>query len=178
MPHNTSVERTGQQRPAVHVGRQASHMHATRAFASATVVVLAQLAACGSLGPVDTSAAEVENAHGKLARAFSGCDEAAFTDAYAEDFSFVTSNTRSSIRTRDGLRAYLAASCRLKPNPTASITSQSVRFHGAEALVTGQYLFRVPAGARITDVPQNFTVLFVWQAGTWKIAAHHVSLAP
>lgn len=153
-------------------------MHSSPAIATAAVAVLALLAGCGSLRPTEASPAEVESAHGKLAKAFSGCDEAAFTDAYAEDFSFLTSNTRSTISTKDGLRAYLAASCRLKPNPTASITSQSVRFLGGEALVTGQYLFRVPAGTKIADVPQNFTVLFVRQAGTWKIAAHHVSLAP
>lgn len=148
------------------------------ANAAAAVAALALLAGCGSIKPVDTSPEEVESAHGKLAKAFSECDEAAFTDAYAEHFSFLTSNTRNTIRTRDGLRAYLAASCRLKPNPTASIASQSVRFLGAEALVTGQYVFRVPAGDKMAEVPQNFTVLFVRQAGTWKIAAHHVSLAP
>ena len=153
-------------------------MHSTPAIAAAAVTVLALLAGCGSLKPIETSPAEVESAHERLAKAFSGCDEVAFTDAYAEEFSFLTSNTRSTIRTRDGLRAYLAASCRLKPNPTASITSQSVRFLGAGALVTGQYVFRVPAGAKIAEVPQNFTVLFVRQAGAWKIAAHHVSLAP
>jgi hypothetical protein len=76
------------------------------------------------------------------------------------------------------LRAYLAASCRLTPNPTASITNQSVRFLGTEAVVTGQYLFRVPVGEKVADVPQNFTALFVWQTGKWKVAAHHVSLAP
>ncbi len=145
---------------------------------AATAAVLTLLAGCGSLEPIDGATAEVERAHGKLAVAFSTCDEAAFTGAYADDFSFVTSNTRAPISTRDGLRAYLAASCRLQPNPTASITSQQVRLSGGAALVSGQYLFRIPAGAKIADVPQNFTVVFVRQAGAWKIAAHHVSLAP
>ena len=153
-------------------------MSATRTFTAVTVSILTLLAGCGSFKPVDTLPAEVERAHGKLAMAFSGCDEVAFTGAYAEDFSFVTSNTRIAIRTKDGLRAYLAASCRLKPNPTVSIAGQSIRFIGAEALVSGQYLFRVPAGDKIADVPQNFTVLFIRQDGTWKIAAHHVSLMP
>ena len=153
-------------------------MHSIPAIAMATVVVLALFTGCGSNRPIDTPPAEVESAHGKLAKAFSACDEAAFTEAYAEDFSFLTSNTRTTIRTKEGLRAYLAASCRLKPNPTASVTSQSVRFLGKEAILTGQYLFRIPAGAKIADVPQNFTVVLVWQNGTWKIAAHHVSLAP
>lgn len=155
-------------------------MHTTPpyAVAAATIATLALLASCASLKPADMSLAEVESAHDKLAKAFSACDEAAFTDAYAGHFSLITSNTRAVVSTRDGLRAYLAASCRLKPNPTASITSQSVRAVGAEALLTGKYLFRVPAGDKIVDAPQNFTVLFVRQAGTWKIAAHHVSLVP
>lgn len=150
------------------------------AHASATLAVLALLASCGSMKPIDvsTAAVEVERAHQILTMAYSACDETAFVGAYAEDLSFVTSNTRSAVTNKDGLRAYLAAGCRMKPNPTAAITSQSVRFIGAEAVVTGQYLFRVPAGSRIADVPQNFTAVFVRQSGAWKIAAHHVSLAP
>lgn len=128
--------------------------------------------------PIDAPAKEVESAHQSLAKAYSACDEPTFVGAYAEDLSFVTSNTRSPVRSKDGLRAYLAAGCRMKPNPTASITSQSVRFVGAQAVVTGQYLFRVPAGSKIADVPQNFTAVFVRESGSWKIAAHHVSLAP
>ncbi|MEQ1517184.1 MAG: nuclear transport factor 2 family protein [Usitatibacteraceae bacterium] len=143
-----------------------------------TIAALMLCAGCGSLPPADSSSAEIEKAHAKLAKAFSTCDEAAFTDAYAEDFSFFTSNTRNAIKTKDGLRAYLAASCRLTPNPTASITTQLIRFLGADAVVTGQYLFRVPNGANIADVPQNFTALFARHAGGWKVAAHHVSLAP
>lgn len=148
------------------------------ARASAILAVLALLASCGSMKPIDASAEEVERAHESLAKAYSACDEPAFVDAYAEDLSFVTSNTRQTVRSKDGLRAYLAAGCRMRPNPTASITRQSVRFVGAEAVVTGQYLFRVPAGSRIADVPQNFTAVFVRQLGSWKIAAHHISLAP
>jgi len=153
-------------------------MRSTPALAASTVAIVALLTGCGLLKPDESSPAAVESAHSKLAEAFSACDEPAFTDAYAEDFSFLTSNTRSAIRTRDGLRAYLAASCRVRPNPTASITSQSVHFLGTQAIVTGQYVFRIPAGGKISDVPQNFTVVFVRQAGSWKIAAHHVSLAP
>lgn len=153
-------------------------MNYISAHGAAAGAALALLAGCVSVQPVDASRAEVESAHGKLAKAYSGCDEGAFTDAYAEEFSFLTSNTRSTIGSKDGLRAYLAAGCRLSPNPTASITSQSVRFVDAQALVTGQYLFRVPAAGKVADVPQNFTVLFIRQSGTWKVVAHHVSLAP
>jgi ketosteroid isomerase-like protein len=147
-------------------------------FSFATAAVLALLMGCGSFVSTGQAMAEIENAHEQLAKAFSTCDDGAFTGAYSEDFNFFTSNTRSAIRTKAGLRAYLAASCRITPHPTASILSQTVRFLGEEAIVTGQYLFRVPAGAKIADVPQNFTALFVRQDGTWKLAVHHVSLAP
>jgi ketosteroid isomerase-like protein len=155
-------------------------MQLVSAHASAILAVLALLASCNSMNSINTStsAGEVESAHQNLAMAYSACDEPAFLGAYAEDFSFVTSNTPSTIRSKDGLRVYLAAGCRMKPNPTASITRQSVHFVGAEAVVTGQYLFRVPAGSKIADVPQNFTVVFIRQSGSWKVAAHHVSLAP
>ena len=45
-------------------------------------------------------------------------------------------------------------------------------------MITGQYLFRVPDGAKVVDVLQNFTVVFVRQSGSWKVSAHHVSLVP
>jgi hypothetical protein len=153
-------------------------MHYARAVAAAALAVLTMLAGCQSPMTDRAARADVEGVHENLARAFSACDEAAFLDAYAEEFTFLTSNTRSIIKTKDGLRAYLAVGCRLKPNPTASVASQTARLLGTEVLVTGQYLFRVPVGDKIADMPQNFTVLFVRQAGTWKIAAHHVSLVP
>ncbi len=153
-------------------------MQSTSPCAAAVLSVLILLASCSSMKPADVSVEQIQEAHQRLAKVYSACDEPAFLDAYAEDFSFVTSNTRSAVRAKDGLRAYLTAGCRMTPNPTASITTQSVRFVGAEALVTGQYLFRVPAGGKISDVPQNFTALFVRQSGSWKLAAHHVSLAP
>ena len=153
-------------------------MRLLSAHTAATLAVLAFLASCSSARPVHALTEEVENAHRIIARAYSECDEPAFTAAYAENFSFVTSNTRRAVSTKDGLRAYLAAGCRLKPNPTASITTQTIRFVGTEAVVSGQYLFRVPAGAKIADVPQNFTAVFVREAGSWKLAAHHVSLVP
>ncbi len=148
------------------------------AHKAATVAVVAVLVSCASIKPVDALTEEVENAHRNLAKAYSACDEPAFTEAYAENFSFITSNTRLTIKTKDGLRAYLGGGCRLTPNPTAAITTQSVRFVGTQAVVTGQYLFRVPAGAKVADVPQNFTALFIREAGSWRVVAHHVSLVP
>lgn len=153
-------------------------MRPTSHLTSAVLSALVLLTSCVSMNPADTSAEQVQAAHQRLATAFSTCDESGFIGTYAEDFSFVTSNTRSTVRTKDGLKAYLAASCRMTPNPTASIATQSVRFVGAEALVTGQYLFRVPAGGKVVDLSQNFTALLVREKGSWKIAAHHISIAP
>lgn len=153
-------------------------MQSAFAHKAATFALVSVLVGCASIKPVDSLTEEVENAHRTLAKAYSACDESAFTAAYAEDFSFISSNTRLIIRTKDGLRAYLAGGCRHTPNPTASIATQYVRFVGAQAVVTGQYLFRVPAGTKIADVHQNFTALFIREAGSWRIAAHHVSPVP
>ena len=153
-------------------------MHTTPCKIPAALVAAIALAGCQSLAPDAASAAQVEAAHAKLAAAYSACDAAAFAVAYAEAFTFVTSNTRQIIRTESGLRAYLAAGCALKPNPTATVKEQSLRFVGSDAVITGQYLFRVPDGAKVVDVLQNFTVVFVRQSGSWKVSAHHVSLVP
>ena len=153
-------------------------MHTTPCKIPAALVAAIALAGCQSLAPDAASAAQVEAAHAKLAAAYSACDAAAFAVAYAEVFTFVTSNTRQIIRTESGLRAYLAAGCALKPNPTATVKEQSLRFVGSDAVITGQYLFRVPDGTKVVDVLQNFTVVFVRQSGAWKVSAHHVSLVP
>ena len=153
-------------------------MHTTPCKIPAALVAAIALAGCQSLAPDAASAAQVEAAHAKLAAAYSACDAAAFAVAYAEAFTFVTSNTRQIIRTESGLRAYLAAGCALKPNPTATVKEQSLRFVGSDAVITGQYLFRVPDGTKVVDVLQNFTVGFVRQSGAWKVSAHHVSLVP
>ena len=153
-------------------------MHTTPCKIPAALVAAIALAGCQSLAPDAASAAQVEAAHAKLAAAYSACDAAAFAVAYAEAFTFVTSNTRQIIRTESGLRAYLAAGCALKPNPTATVKEQSLRFVGSDAVITGQYLFRVPDGTKVVDVLQNFTVVFVRQSGAWKVSARHVSLVP
>ena len=96
-------------------------MHSTPCKIPAALVAAIALVGCQSLPADPASAAQVEAAHAKLAAAFSACDAAAFAGAYAEAFTFITSNTRQIIRTESGLRAYLAAGCGLKPNPTATM---------------------------------------------------------
>ena len=96
-------------------------MHSTPCKIPAALVAAIALVGCQSLPADPASAAQVEAAHAKLAAAYSACDAAAFAGAYAEAFTFITSNTRQIIRTESGLRAYLAAGCGLKPNPTATM---------------------------------------------------------
>jgi hypothetical protein len=117
-------------------------------------------------------------AHARLIDAFSNCSEATFVAAYAPYFAFTTSNTKASVHTADGLRTYLGAGCRNRPNPTASLIQQAVRVQGANALLVGQYRFKVPAGAQMVEVVQNFTLLMERAGERWLVSAHHVSVAP
>jgi hypothetical protein len=142
------------------------------AFASAA------LSGCQGLASRALAHGEVQAAHRTIAEAFSTCDEAAFLNAYADAFTFTTSHTRQAVTSRDGLRAYLAQGCGISPHPTASVRQQSIGLVGAEAIATGQYLFRVPAGGKVVDLVQNFTVVFVNVRGAWKVVAHHVSVSP
>ena len=124
------------------------------------------------------SQAEVEAAHRALAEAYSACNAPAFLGAYADQFTFTTSNTPGAISSRSGLQAYLAFGCALKPNPTATVKQQSIRFVAGQAVVTGQYLFRVPAVGKVVDVVQNFTAVLGQELGAWKVLVHHVSVVP
>lgn len=146
--------------------------HPTR-FALAPAC-LGALAACTS--PI--APGEVESVHAAAVTAFNTCDHARFTAAYAERFTFTTSNTRSAYTTREALSSYLSAACRQLPSPQVSIKSQSVREHGDLALISGQYVFLMVNQGRTSEVMQNFTAVLRRESGTWRVVAHHVSLAP
>ncbi len=137
------------------------------------------LTGCQSIA-VDSKAMrlEVAVAHARLAASFSSCNEAGFVAAYADEFVFTTSNTPQGVTTPAGLRAYLGYGCKLNPTPTAAVKTESIRFVGSQAIVTGQYLFRVPANGKVIDVVQNFMAVFIRQPAEWKVTAHHVSLVP
>lgn len=155
-------------------------MRAPPARLPAFVIATAALVAgCQTLPTSEQQRAEVVAAHARLAQAYSNCDEAGFVAGYAEAFTFVTSNTRRAVSGHDGLRAYLAQGCRLSPSPKASVAHQTVHVEGGHAVVTGQYLFRIPvAGDKVASATQNFTLVLASAGGGWKIVAHHVSLAP
>jgi hypothetical protein len=152
-----------------------------------TGLAAALLAACAGAprpstpSPAASAAASAEtpaSAHARLIEAFSSCNEAAFVGAYAPYFAFTTSNTKTAVHTADGLRNYLGAGCRSRPNPTATLVQQSVRVQGSNAILVGQYRFKVPAGSQAVEVLQNFTMLMERAGERWLIAAHHVSVAP
>lgn len=121
---------------------------------------------------------EVETVHAAAVAAFNACDHARFTAAYADRFTFTTSNTGSAYTTKEALSSYLSAACRQLPSPQVSIKSQSVRDHGDLALLSGQYVFLMVSQGRASEVTQNFTAVMRREAGTWRVVAHHVSLAP
>ena len=137
-------------------------------------LALSGLAGCTSLFNRGLPEIEAEAAHAGLIVAFNGCDEASFTSAYSETFTFTTSNTRQAYTTVASLRGYLAASCRQKPSPRVTLKSQSVRLAGDVVLLTGQYTFRLASG----DLTQNFTLAMQREGSAWRVVAHHVSPAP
>jgi hypothetical protein len=148
-----------------------------------TLAVGTGLAACAGAPGVTTSASAgagetPAQAHARLVEAYSSCNEAAFLAVYAPYFAFTTSNTKAAVHTADGLRAYLGAGCRSRPNPTATLVQQSVRVQGPVATLVGQYRFKVPAGSQLVEVLQNFTLLMERAGERWLISAHHVSVAP
>ena len=135
---------------------------------------LCALAACAS----QIAPGEVEAVHAAAVAAFNTCDHARFTAAYSDRFTFTTSNTHSAYTTKEALGSYLSAACRQLPSPQVSIKSQSVRDHGDLALVSGQYVFLMVSQGRTSEVTQNFTAVLRRESGTWRMVAHHVSLAP
>ena len=148
--------------------------------APAVFVILAglYLASCATSPSLDDMIAEVQAAHTKLVAAYNSCNPETFTGAYTLSFTFITSNTRAPITTPDGLRNYLAAGCRQSPSPQVVLTSQSIKVAGHLAIATGQYTFRIAAGGGIADVKQNYTLVMSRTVDGWRIAAHHVSMAP
>ena len=136
------------------------------------------LAGCAALGTAAGSRAEVSAAHAKLVAAYNDCNTADFTASYAETFTFTTSNTPSAYTTLPALRGYLAVGCRQTPRPRVTLKAESVHFAGPLALVTGQYVFRVASRGGTTDLTQNFTAALRFEAGAWRVTAHHVSVAP
>jgi hypothetical protein len=117
-------------------------------------------------------------AHDRLIEAFNNCNESAFLGAYAPLFSFATSNTKQVVTTREGLQRYLAAGCGSRPNPTAALVQQTTRVSGAVTVFSGQYRFKVPAGAQVAEVMQNFTLVMERMGERWLVLAQHVSVAP
>jgi hypothetical protein len=169
------------------------------AAAALALACLTHLAGCESLGAgsgasggaasAAAGAATAAQAHQRLIEAYNGCNEAAFVGAYAPLFSFVTSNTRQAVTTRDGLQRYLGAGCANRPNPSVTLLQQTTRVSGAITVLVGQYRFRVPVGggsgaatgaaaAPLAEVVQNFTVVFERMGERWLVLAHHVSVAP
>ena len=117
-------------------------------------------------------------AHSRLIEAYNSCNEAAFVGAYAPLFTLTTSNTKQPLSTREGLQRYLAAGCAGRPSPTATLVQQSTRVSGAITVFAGQYRFKVPAGAQVAEVLQNFTLVMERMGERWLVLAHHVSVAP
>ncbi len=144
---------------------------------SAFAGILVALAACTSQ-PVSPASGEIEAVHAAAVAAFNACDHSRFAAAYSDRFTFTTSNTRSAYTTKEALNSYLSAACRQLPSPQVSIKSQSVRDHGGLALVSGQYVFLILAQGRPSEITQNFTAVLRRESGTWRLVAHHVSVAP
>ena len=117
-------------------------------------------------------------AHDRLIEAFNSCNEPAFLGAFAPLFSFATSNTKQVVTTREGLQRYLAVGCGSRPNPTAALVQQTTRVSGAVTVFSGQYRFKVPAGAQVAEVIQNFTLVMERMGERWLVLAQHVSVAP
>ncbi len=138
--------------------------------------------------PAPPGGATATLAHARLIEAFNTCNEAGFVGAYAPLFTFATSNTKQAITTREGLQRYLAAGCGSRPNPTAALVQQTTRVSGAITVLSGQYRFRIPAGApapgaaappvQMVEVLQNFTVVLERMGERWLVLAQHVSVAP
>jgi len=182
--------------------RSTARPNAASKFAApaAALSLALSLAACGTPpsapagGPAPGGSAA--QAHARLVDAFNTCNEAAFVGAFAPLFTFVTSNTRQPVTTREGLQRYLGAGCASRPNPTATLLQQSTRVSGAITVLVGQYRFKVPmapaaggapaspggaapsAAVPTAEVPQNFTLVLERMGERWLVLAHHVSVAP
>lgn len=122
--------------------------------------------------------AAIEAAHARLVAAYNACDADAFVAAYGSAFTFVSSSTRTPLTSPGALREYLAGGCKAPPAPAVEIRRQEVTVTGITALVTGQYLFRVPAGAARIDVPQHYTMVMRRAGNDWRVVAHHLSIVP
>ena len=132
----------------------------------------------GAAMPTAGAGGTAAQAHNRLIEAFNSCNEAAFVGAYAPLFTFATSNTKQVVSTREGLQRYLAAGCATRPNPTAAVVQQSTRVSGSITVFAGQYRFKIPAGAQVAEVLQNFTLVMERMGDRWQVLAHHVSVAP
>ncbi len=140
---------------------------------------VAILAGCAAVPPANEPRAGAEAAHARLMAAYNACDAESFVAAYAPGFSFTTSNTLQAVTATDGLRAYLALGCRPgAPSPSAELTTQTIAATGREAVLVGQYLFKVPTQGQVAQVAQNFTLLMRPVDGAWRVVTHHVSLVP
>jgi ketosteroid isomerase-like protein len=137
----------------------------------------ALLGCASALAPEEDDAA-VRAAHAKLIAAYNSCDAAAFVAAYAAAFTFSTSYTAAPYTTIPALQRYHAAGCRQTPSPQVTLKSESIRVAGSARVLTGQYVFRLSSSNGPRDVTQNYTAVMVQEAGLWRMAAHHVSLAP
>jgi hypothetical protein len=161
------------------------------ASAAALVLVLGGCQTPPSPGQASapSGSSTAAQAHARLIEAYNTCNEASFVGAFAPLFSFVTSNTKQAVTSREGLQRYLAAGCGSRPNPTAALVQQTTRVSGAITVLAGQYRFRIPAGGtptagaaappvQMVEVVQNFTVVLERMGERWLVLAQHVSVAP
>lgn len=155
----------------------------TRPFLLAAAMTAA-LAACQTappgqgLVPTRDARAGIEGAHARLLKAYNACDADAFVAAYAGAFTFVTSSTRAAITGPAALRAWLAPGCASTPYPVMELRGQSLTVDGDIAVLSGQYLFRIPSGSSRIDVPQHFTMALRRVGADWRVVAHHLSIVP
>ena len=133
---------------------------------------------CASSGAPDAELAAVRAAHARLMTAYNTCDAGAFVAGYASAFTFTTSSTAAAYTTATALQAYHAAGCRQSPSPQVTLKSEAVRAAGGARVITGQYVFRLSSAGGVRDVTQNYTAVMVQESGQWRVAAHHVSVAP
>lgn len=155
---------------------------AAAALAAAALLAGCQTAPAPAPAPAGAGGSDprvaVEAAHAKLVAAYNACDADAFGAAYGSAFTFVSSSTRTPLTSPGALREYLAGGCKAPPAPSVEIRRQEVTVTGITALVTGQYLFRVPAGAARIDVPQHYTMVMRRAGNDWRVVAHHLSIVP
>lgn len=136
------------------------------------------LAGCQSLPMAEPGAGGAERAMQEWIAAFNRCEPGEIAALYSPQALLWGTVSPALITTSAGVRQYFDRACGSPQRLSATLDSHVARRFDDTAVISGSYIFTVPAAGQPRKLPARFSFVFRRDAGQWLIVDHHSSAMP